>query len=102
MATNIDLVHQMAEVRKWLTGGYGPLPGGISLHIKPPDFDSAVLATLTEGALVARARTLLGEAHRVIRELMVGHTDEARFINGLLTHASSLSNTLQKLGGGQG
>ena len=101
MTTNSDLVHKMADVRKWLTGSYGPLPGGITLHIKPPEFDSAVLATLTDGALIARARTLLGEAHRVIKELTVGHTAETRLINSLLTHSSSLSFTLQTLGGGR-
>ena len=87
----------MAEVRKWLTGGYGPIPEDITLYLKSSEFDSQVLAALTDRALVVRAKTLLSEANRVIRELMVGHPTETRLINSLLTRCSSLSDMLQNL-----
>ena len=103
MAT--DLISQIVELRKWLTGAYGPLPRGIAPLIKPTEFESAALMTLADGALPARARMLLAESHRVIRELIVGHPSETRLINSLLTYSSSLSDMLQKLetsGGGRG
>ena len=62
MATDGELRLHMSEVRKWLTGEYGPLPSGVTLLIKPSDFDHAVLRELSESDLIIRARALLRDA----------------------------------------
>ena len=87
----------MSEVRKWLTGDYGPLPAGVTLRIKPADFDYAVLKELSEVDLIARARALLGDAHRAVDQLALGQPNETRFINNLTFHASALSDALRRL-----
>ena len=86
----------MSEIRKWLAGVYGPLPAGVTLLIKPSDFEHAVLAGLSDGELITRARALLADAHRVTNELLLRHPDETRLINNLITHSSTLSATLPK------
>jgi len=86
----------MSEIRKWLTDEYGPLPPGITLLIKPSDFEYAVLKELSEIELVIRARALLGDTRRVIDQLALGHPNETRFINNLTFHSSALSEMLPK------
>src|SRR5882724_7238499 len=90
VATYSELRLLMPEIRKWLTGGYGPLPDGITLLIKPADYDQAVLKELSESALIIRARALLGDARRVIDQLALVHPNEARLINNLTFHSSAL------------
>jgi hypothetical protein len=97
VATYSDLIAQMTEIRKWLAGGYGSLPAGVTLLIKPADYEHAVLKGLSEVALIIRARALLGDARRVINELLVEHPDEARLINNLTTYSSALSDMLRNL-----
>jgi len=87
----------MSEIRKWLTGGYGPLPDRITLLIKPADYDQAVLKELSESALIIRARALLGDARRVIDQLALVHPNEARLINNLTFHSSALSDALRNI-----
>ena len=87
----------MSEIRKWLTGAYGPLPAGVTLFIKPSDFEYAVLKALSEVELVIRARTLLGDTGRVIDQLALGHPNETRFIKNLTFHSSALSERLGSL-----
>ena len=64
MATHSELIPLMSELCKWLAGGYGPLPAGVTLLIKSAEFETAVLGGLSDEGLVRRARTLLGEARR--------------------------------------
>src|SRR5258706_9834126 len=97
MATDSELRLLMSEIRKWLTGDYGPLPTGVTLRIKPSDFDHAVLKELSEIELVIRARALLGDTRRVIDQLALGQPNETRFINNLTFHASALSDKLNVL-----
>ena len=86
----------MSEIRKWRAGVYGPLPAGVTLLIKPSDLEHAVLAGLSDGELVTRARALLGEARRVTNELLLRHPDETRLINNLTTYPSTLAAMLPK------
>jgi len=97
MATDGELRLHMSEVRKWLTGEYGPLPSGVTLLIKPSDFDHAVLRELSESDLIIRARALLRDAQRVVDQLALGQPNETRFINNLTFHASALANALRGL-----
>ncbi len=87
----------MSELRKWLLGDYGPLPPGITLLIKPSDFEHAVLKGLSDVELVIRATALLGDTRRVIDQLALGHPNETRFINNLTFHSSALSEVLRSL-----
>lgn len=96
VATHGELRLLMSEIRKWLAGVYGPLPAEITLLVKPSEFEHAVLAGLSDGELVTRARALLGEAHRVTNELLLRHPDEMRLINNLTTYSSTLSAMLPK------
>jgi hypothetical protein len=96
VATYSDLRLLMSEIRKWLAGVYGPLLAGVTLLIMPSDFEHAVVAGLSDGELVTRARALLGEAHRVTNELLLRHPDETRLINNLTTYSSTLSAMLPK------
>ena len=89
----------MSEIRKWLTGSYGPLPTGITLLINPADFEHAVLKDLSEGEFLIRARGLLGDTRRVIRQLERAHPNEARFINNLIFHSLALGGMLSSLEG---
>jgi len=50
----------------------------------------------SDGELVARARALLGEAHRVANELLLRHPDETRLINNLTTYSATLSAMFPK------
>lgn len=102
MTADGELLLVMSEIRKWLTGGYGPLPAGVTLLIKPSDFEHAVLKDLSEVELVIRARALLGDTRRVIEQLALGHPNEARFINNLTFHATALSEALRTLAGNRG
>ena len=97
MATDSELRLLVSEIRKWLTGDYGPLPAGVTLRIKLSDFDHAVLKGLSEVDLVIRARALLGDAQRVIDQLALGQPNETRFINNLTFYASALSDKLRGL-----
>ena len=97
MATYSELLLLMSENRKWLTGGDGPLPAGVTLLIRPADYEQAVLKGLSDGELVTRARTLLGDARRVISQLVLAHPAEARLINNLTTYSSELSRLLLHL-----
>ena len=92
MATDGELRLHMSEVRKWLTGEYG-----VTLLIKPSDFDHAVLRELSESDLIIRARALLRDAQRVVDQLALGQPNETRFINNLTFHASALANALRGL-----
>jgi len=98
MATDSELRLLMSEILKWLTGDFGPLPAGVTLRIKPSDFDYAVLKALSEVDLVIRARALLGDTQRVIDQLALGQPNETRFINNLTFHASALADALRGLG----
>jgi hypothetical protein len=40
------LLPLIAELRKWLAGGYCPLPAGVTLLIKPAEFETAELGSL--------------------------------------------------------
>ena len=97
VATESDLIAQVAEMAKWLAGGYGPLPAGVTLLIKPSNFETAVLAGLSHVERVARGRAILGEARRVISELRSEHAGETRLINHLTSYTSALSDLLRSL-----
>ena len=97
MATYSELLLLMSETRKWLTGDYEPLPAGVTLLIKPRDYEHAALKKLSDEELIGRAGTLLGDAHRVISQLVLAHPSETRVINNLTTYASALSDMLQSL-----
>jgi len=43
-----ELIPLMAEIRNWLAGSYGPLPAGVTLLIKPAEFETAVLGSLSD------------------------------------------------------
>src|SRR5207247_4964710 len=66
-----ELIPLMAEIRNWLAGSYGPLPAGVTLLIKPAEFETAVLGSLSDEEVARRERILLGEARRVINQLMI-------------------------------
>src|SRR5437762_12737679 len=97
MATDGELRLRMSEVRKWLTGEYGPLPSGVTLRIKPSVVDHVVLRELSESAFIIRARALLRDAQRVVDQLALGQPNETRFINKLTFHATALANALRGL-----
>jgi len=91
-----ELIPFMGEIRKWLAGGYGPLPAGVTLLIKPAEFETAVLGSLSDEELARRARTLLGEARRVINQLAL-LPSEARLVNNLTSFSSTLGDKLKAL-----
>src|SRR2546422_11750005 len=96
MATHSELIPLMGELRKWLAGGYGPIPAEVPLLIKPAEFETAVLANLPDEELLRRARTLLGEARRVINQLAL-LPSEARLVNNLTSFSSALGDKLKAL-----
>jgi len=91
-----ELIPLMAEIRKWLAGGYGPLPAGVTLLIKPAEFETAVLGSLSDEEVVRRARILLSEARRVINQLAL-LPSEARLVNNLSSFSSTLGDKLKAL-----
>lgn len=93
----IELRLLMSELRKWLTGDYGSLPGGVTMSTKPADLDYAVLRGLSEEGLVVRAKALLDDTHRVIDQVALAHPSETRLINNLIFYASTLSEALRGL-----
>src|SRR5258705_2837457 len=92
MVNDTELRLLMSEVRKWLIGEYGPLPAGGTLLINPSDFGHAVLKGLSGVDLIVRARSLLGDAQRVVDQLALGQPKKTNFFNNLTYHASALSN----------
>ena len=91
-----ELIALMSEICKWLAGGYGPLPAGVTLLIKPAEFETAVLGSLSDEELIRRARALLGEARRVINQLAL-LPSEARLVNNLASFSSALGDKLKAL-----
>ena len=96
MATHSELIPLMSEISKWLAGGYGPLPPEVTLLIKPAEFETAVLGSLSDEELVRRARTLLGEARRVMNQLAL-IPSEARLVNNLTSFSAALGDKLKAL-----
>src|SRR5207247_11064744 len=94
--TKSELIPLMSELCKWLAGGYGPLPAGVTLLIKPAEFETAVLGSLSDEELVRRGRTILGEARRVINQLALVPGEERVEIS-LTFFSSSIRDTLHAI-----
>ena len=73
MATHSELIRLMSEICKWLAGGYGPLPAGVSLLIKPAEFETAVRL----GPDSVDARSDLGEFYLEAPGIVGGGRDKA-------------------------
>src|SRR2546422_11042120 len=96
MATHSPLLPLMSKLCTCLAAAYGPLPPRVPVPRKPAEFETAVLGSLSDEELVRRARTLLGEARRVINQLAL-LPSEARLVNNLTSFSSTLGDKLKAL-----
>lgn len=96
--TRTDLLALIEEICKWLNGTYGPLPPEITLQVSPTDF-ATTAAELADEQLVARARTLRGEARRVESDLSKLTPDDrvTRIANNLRSLLDGLDDLLRSL-----